>query len=81
MNKKILVFAAHPDDVKFNAGGTLAQYSRQGAVNQAVIATNSDKGSFPISGSALIGQAAGMPFAESCRLTRFHPYIESLIPS
>jgi hypothetical protein len=31
--------------------------------------------------AAMIGQSAGMQFAEAFRYARFHPYIESLIPN
>ncbi|MGC8874329.1 MAG: PIG-L deacetylase family protein [Chloroflexia bacterium] len=46
MSKTVLVFAAHPDDAEFFAGGTLAKMAREGARVLMVIATNGDKGSF-----------------------------------
>lgn len=46
MPKTVLLFAAHPDDAEFFAGGTLAKMAREGARVIVVVATNGDKGSF-----------------------------------
>ena len=42
-NKKILAFGAHPDDIEFGAGGTLAQFSGQNSV-EIIIATDGGLG-------------------------------------
>ena len=46
MPQTVLVFAAHPDDAEFFAGGTLAKLARQGARVILAIATDGRKGSF-----------------------------------
>ncbi len=40
----LLVIAAHPDDVEFGAGGTVAAWTKQGKKVVFVICTNGDKG-------------------------------------
>jgi len=46
MPKKVLVFAPHPDDAEFFAGGTIAKMVADGARVIIVIASNGNKGSF-----------------------------------
>ena len=41
---KVLVVTAHPDDVDFGAGGTIAQWTAQGIEVAYCIATNGDQG-------------------------------------
>ena len=43
LNKKIIVFAAHPDDTEFYAGGTISKLSKINKV-YLVLATNGEKG-------------------------------------
>jgi LmbE family N-acetylglucosaminyl deacetylase len=43
--ERVLVVAAHPDDVEFGAGGTVARWTGEGASVRYLIATRGDKGS------------------------------------
>lgn len=43
-SKRVLMFAAHPDDIEASAGGTIAQLTAQNTNVFYVIATNGDKG-------------------------------------
>ncbi len=45
---RILAIGAHPDDVEFYCGGTLARYAQAGHVVIMAYATNGDKGHFRI---------------------------------
>ena len=42
---RVLVVAAHPDDIEFGAAGTVARWVAEGAVVRYLIATRGDKGS------------------------------------
>ena len=53
MAKKVIVFAPHPDDAEFYAGGTLAKMIAEGFKVVIVVATDSSKGSFEHAGDAL----------------------------
>jgi len=46
MSQRVLGVAAHPDDLEWYAGGTLAKLARQGAEITFVICTGGDKGSY-----------------------------------
>ncbi|NBR94318.1 MAG: PIG-L family deacetylase, partial [Actinobacteria bacterium] len=41
---RVLVVTAHPDDVDFGAGGTIAQWTAKGISVSYCIATNGDQG-------------------------------------
>ena len=41
---RVLVVTAHPDDVDFGAGGTIAQWTAKGIEVSYCIATNGDQG-------------------------------------
>src|SRR5918992_3814806 len=43
--ERVLVVAAHPDDVEFGAAGTVARWVREGASVRYLLATRGDKGS------------------------------------
>jgi LmbE family N-acetylglucosaminyl deacetylase len=42
---RVLVVAAHPDDIEFGAAGTIARWVREGSRARYLIATRGDKGS------------------------------------
>ena len=63
MTKTVLVFAPHPDDAEFFAGGTLAGFAAEGARVVVVTATDGSKGSFTLSGEDL----AAVRFEEAHR--------------
>lgn len=42
---RVLVVAAHPDDIEFGAGGTVARWTAEGAVVRYLLVTRGDKGS------------------------------------
>lgn len=42
--ERIMVITAHPDDMEFMCGGTIAKHARQGAEITLLILTNGDKG-------------------------------------
>ena len=42
---RVLVVAAHPDDIEFGAAGTVARWVAEGAEVRYLIATRGDKGS------------------------------------
>jgi LmbE family N-acetylglucosaminyl deacetylase len=42
--ERIMVITAHPDDMEFMCGGTVAKHARQGAEITLLILTNGDKG-------------------------------------
>jgi LmbE family N-acetylglucosaminyl deacetylase len=63
MAKTVLVFAPHPDDAEFFAGGTLAGFAAEGARVIVVTATDGSKGSFTLSGEDL----AAVRFEEAHR--------------
>jgi len=42
---RVLVVAAHPDDIEFGAGGTIARWVNEGAEIGYLVATRGDKGS------------------------------------
>ena len=42
---RVLVVAAHPDDIEFGAAGTVARWVAEGAVVRYLIVTRGDKGS------------------------------------
>jgi len=44
-NKVVLGIAAHPDDLDFAASGTIAKWTKQGAICYYLICTNGCKGS------------------------------------
>lgn len=44
--RRVLAFAAHPDDIDFGAAGTLAQWAAQGAEVSYCIMTDGDAGGF-----------------------------------
>ena len=46
---RVLAFGAHPDDVEFQIGGTLAKYSKRGDEVFIAVATNGNIGSFRMS--------------------------------
>ncbi len=46
MSKRVLVVEAHPDDVEWYAGGTIAQLAREGAEITLVICTEGERGSY-----------------------------------
>lgn len=43
---RALAFGAHPDDIEFGAGGTLAKWSEEGCVVSFVVATDGSKGTW-----------------------------------
>jgi LmbE family N-acetylglucosaminyl deacetylase len=43
--ERVLVVAAHPDDIEFGAAGTLARWIREGAEARYLLVTRGDKGS------------------------------------
>ena len=43
--ERVLVVAAHPDDIEFGAAGTVARWVRDGATVRYLLATRGDKGS------------------------------------
>lgn len=43
--ERVLVVAAHPDDIEFGAGGTVARWVREGAEVRYILVTRGDKGS------------------------------------
>jgi len=45
---RVLAVGAHPDDVEFSCGGTLAKYAQAGHTVIIAYATNGDKGHFRI---------------------------------
>ncbi|MEX2246421.1 MAG: PIG-L deacetylase family protein [Dehalococcoidia bacterium] len=51
--KRVLVFAAHGDDMEFMAGGTVVKLARLGHHVTLVVATDNDKGSFELSADKL----------------------------
>jgi LmbE family N-acetylglucosaminyl deacetylase len=46
--RRVLAVAAHPDDLEYFCGGTLALLARQGARVTAVVATRGEKGGDPV---------------------------------
>ena len=46
--KRVLVFAAHGDDMEFTCGGTIAKVTDRGHQVALVVATDNDKGSFEL---------------------------------
>ena len=46
--KRIVVFAAHGDDLEFTCGGTIAKFTDLGHQVALVVATDNDKGSFEL---------------------------------
>jgi LmbE family N-acetylglucosaminyl deacetylase len=42
--ERVLVVAAHPDDIEFGAAGTVARWVQEGAETRYLLATNGDKG-------------------------------------
>jgi LmbE family N-acetylglucosaminyl deacetylase len=46
---RVLAFGAHPDDVEFQIGGTLAKYTKRGDEVFIAVATNGNIGSFRMS--------------------------------
>ena len=42
--ERVLVVAAHPDDIEFGAAGTVARWVREGATVRYLVATRGDKG-------------------------------------
>jgi LmbE family N-acetylglucosaminyl deacetylase len=44
--QRVLVITAHPDDVDFGAGGTIASFTRRGIEVSYCICTNGDQGGF-----------------------------------
>jgi LmbE family N-acetylglucosaminyl deacetylase len=63
MAKTVLVFAPHPDDAEFFAGGTLAGFVAEGARVVIITATDGSKGSFTLAGEDL----AAVRFEEAHR--------------
>lgn len=51
--KRIVVFAAHGDDLEFTCGGTIAKFTDRGHEVALVVATDNDKGSFELSADEL----------------------------
>jgi len=43
--ERVLVIAAHPDDIEFGASGTIARWVTEGATVRYLLATRGDKGS------------------------------------
>jgi LmbE family N-acetylglucosaminyl deacetylase len=43
--ERVLVVAAHPDDIEFGAAGTIARWVREGAAVRYLLVTRGDKGS------------------------------------
>ena len=43
--QRVLVVAAHPDDIEFGAGGTIARWVAEGATVHDLVVTRGDKGS------------------------------------
>ena len=43
--ERVLVVAAHPDDIEFGAAGTVARWVREGTSVRYLLATRGDKGS------------------------------------
>ncbi len=54
MPSTVLVFAPHPDDAEYYAGGTIACFTREGSRVLIVIATDGRSGSFVHPSSALV---------------------------
>jgi len=55
MAHTVIIFAAHPDDAEFYAGGTLARFAGEGASLHPVIATDGGRGSFALDSHTLVG--------------------------
>jgi len=53
VSKRIVVFAAHGDDMEFTCGGTIAKFTDRGHEVTLVVATDNDKGSFELSADEL----------------------------
>ena len=51
--KRIVVFAAHGDDLEFTCGGTIAKFTDLGHQVALVVATDNDKGSFELTAGQL----------------------------
>lgn len=51
--KRVLVFAAHGDDLEFTCGGTIAKFADRGHEVTLVVATDNDKGSFELTADQL----------------------------
>jgi LmbE family N-acetylglucosaminyl deacetylase len=51
--KRIVVFAAHGDDMEFTCGGTIAKFTDRGHSVALVVATDNDKGSFELTADEL----------------------------
>ena len=58
MPKTVMIFAAHPDDVEYSAGGTVARMIREGARAIGVIASDGCRGSFELDGETLVAVRA-----------------------
>ena len=43
--ERVLVVAAHPDDIEFGAAGTVARWVGEGSIVRYLLATRGDKGS------------------------------------
>ncbi len=54
MGKSVLVFAPHPDDAEFFAGGTIAKMAQEGAAITLVVASDGGCGSFRHDRAALV---------------------------
>ena len=54
MDKRVLVVEAHPDDVEWYAGGTIACLTRQGCAITLVICTEGERGSYDSAASPVI---------------------------
>lgn len=53
MTDRVLVVVAHPDDMEFLAGGTVAKMVDEGADVRELIVTNGERGSFELGGEEL----------------------------
>jgi LmbE family N-acetylglucosaminyl deacetylase len=88
MSQQVMVFAPHPDDAEFYAGGTLAKMIQEGAKVTIVIVTDGRLGSFEVDSDTLARlrraeaeQAARVLGAEPPLFLGYHDMGLDMLPS